>query len=165
MVRKISHDVAVAVASAGTGQTPLIFQEGIGEYLLTVGKDTVADTIGQLGEPFGLDLCAFPDIDLQLFVQFSIMDLYAPGGVGADGPTPNCSWQDLQKGWDPDSIAQRYGPELTSFTDLKFNDVVSVKNSDLGITIGAITKIDELTVAAKKAAELQRVINQGLKDT
>ena len=103
-VRKIAYDAATYIVSGDKGQGALVHTSSVGDYLLDTLGDATGDAIGKLGEPFGLNLCQFPlyDLDLQVNLQLGLRSLY---GLGP--PTPECSWQDLKDGWDPERFTEK----------------------------------------------------------
>lgn len=156
-VQKLAYDTAVFVASGGKGQNSLIFQQGFGDYLLETLGDTVGELVHQLGEPFGLNLCGFPDINLQLFIQLGIRDLHG------SGPQSNCSWKDFKDGWSEEAFVNKYGKDGSKLLPEKFSDVLSVKNSDFGVAFGAIGKIDQLAAGVVGGAQAERLEGEGIK--
>lgn len=165
-VRKVAYDTAVYVASGGKGQSALIFQDGIDGYLGNVALDTAAEAIHQIGEPFGLNLCQLPDIRIQTFLQIGLREIYS------ESPTPNCTWTQFRSNigfdedgkWSPKVFEDKYGKNASKLIPQKFSDVVSVKQSDFGISLGAIGQIDRVTVGREQAAAIERIANQGIKD-
>ncbi|MBI5621319.1 hypothetical protein HY933_00440, partial [Candidatus Falkowbacteria bacterium] len=153
-IKKIAYDTAVAIANAGNGQTPLIIQD-FGGYINGAASETFGTLVDSLGDGIGLNLCQFPDVDLQLFVQIGLRDIYSQGP-----PKPKCDWKKFKNGWDPEQVGNRYKKKAQAFvkkyTDLKFNDMVSVKNSEFGITFDAIAKIDNEAFGSKELKEVER---------
>ncbi|PIT86488.1 MAG: hypothetical protein COU33_02895, partial [Candidatus Magasanikbacteria bacterium CG10_big_fil_rev_8_21_14_0_10_43_6] len=107
--RRLAYDTAIFVSSGGKGQNPLAFWQSGNDYLGSTLEDALADSIGELGKPYGLNLCQIPDLRFQVFLQFGLLDLYG----GTNGPQPNCTFQQLTEGglFDGDAWKQRYGTE------------------------------------------------------
>lgn len=156
--RKLAYDTAVLITSGATGQKSLIQEKGFSQYVFDELGNSAADAIGELGKEAGLNLCRFPDLNFRVFFQIGLRDLY---GVGP--PQPTCDWQGLKDGWDPNKFAAQYGGDLGQYIGEKFNASLSVKNSDFGIAMGAIAKIDALQVAIKDAKIAERLEGGGLK--
>ncbi|MBP9760771.1 MAG: hypothetical protein KBD15_00830, partial [Candidatus Magasanikbacteria bacterium] len=155
--RRLAYDTAVYVASGGKGQNPLAFWQSGNDYISSTLGDALADSIGELGKPFGLNLCQIPDLQFQVFLQFGLLDLYG----GTNGPQPNCTFQDLTNGglFDTDAWKQRYGTEEGLAET--FSAEISVRSSDFGIALGAIEQIDEIREQQKEAAVLERTEGEG----
>lgn len=160
--RKLSHDTAIYIASGGKGQGALIFKDGIGRYMENVALDTVGEAVGSLGQPFGLNLCQIPNPKLDISLRISLQSLY-PNGTE---PKPKCSWQELQNSWGNigNVMEKRYGPGGGKFVSETFNANLSVSQSDFGIALDAMAKLDNLYYTSKEVAEAQRIANQGIKD-
>ncbi|MBT3816965.1 MAG: hypothetical protein HOG08_01315, partial [Candidatus Magasanikbacteria bacterium] len=158
--RKLAYDTAVLVAHGGKGQGALAFKKGFGSYLEDTALDSVADGLGELGAPFGLNLCSVPDAQFNIFLQIGIPQLY-PSGKG--GPQPNCTWQDLKEGgiFDPGAWTERYG--TTEGLDRTFSSTVSVSNSSLGVAYGAMARVDQIRAEKKDAAKAERLEGLGFK--
>ncbi|MBU0661030.1 hypothetical protein KKG22_02510 [Patescibacteria group bacterium] len=156
--RKLAYDTANYVAHGGKGQSALVFQDGFGSYLEHEVYQSMADGLGELGKPFGLNLCAVPDAQFNIFLQIGIPQLY-PGS----GPQPNCQWQDLKNGgiFDPDAWTERYG--TTEGLDRTFSQTISVSNSSLGVALGAIAQVDRLREEKKESAKAERLEGNGFK--
>lgn len=157
--RKFAYDTAVLITSGATGQKSLIHEKGIVDYLGDTLLDSTAELIGELGEPFGLNLCQFPNVNLQIYLQIGLRNLY-----GAGPPQPNCSWQNLKDGWDPSVFAAQYGGDVTKYIAEKFSANLSVQNSDFGVALGAISNIDSITGKILDGKRLERELGQGFKD-
>jgi hypothetical protein len=132
-LNKIAYDAATYLASGGEGQGALIYEKGFGDYITGVLANTAGDAIGELGKPFGLNLCQFPNLDFQVFLQIGLRNLYELGP-----PQPNCGWQQLKDGWNPDKFAAKYGGDVGKYIGEKFSNSLSVKNSDFGVSLGAL---------------------------
>ena len=156
--RKMAYDAALYVAYGGKGQGALAFRDGIGTYLERTALDSVAAGIDKLGQPFGLNLCQVPNLQVQVFLQIGLRNIH---GVGP--PQTDCRWQDLKNGglFDPDAWEQRYGTK--EGLEETFATQLSVKNSDFGIAGGAIATLDRNKVQDKDAATAQRLEGSGFK--
>jgi hypothetical protein len=157
--RKLAYDSAMWVASGGKGQMPLAFWQNGNDHLESVLLDSAADAIGELGKPFGLNLCQIPDLRFQVFLQVGLRDLYG----GTKGPQPSCTFQQLTEGgiFDGGAWKQRYGTEEGLAET--FSAELSVRNTDFGVALGAIKQVDEIRALQKEAAIMERTVGQGFK--
>lgn len=155
--RRLAYDTATYVASGGKGQGRLIFDDP-GKYFSEVGGDAIASGIGELGKPFGLNLCQVPDLRVNLYLQVGLKMIYGQGP-----PTPNCRWQDLTNGgiFDTQAWDDRYG-STEKLADT-FSTSLSVDNTDFGVAMGAVAQVDRLRVQKEKAASDELIANQGFK--
>lgn len=157
--RKLAYDAAVSLAYADKGSGPLGYDTDWGEYFGQVAGDSLATTIGELGKPFGLDLCSVPNLQMQLFLQLGIPSIF-----GEQGPQPTCTWQRLTEGgiFDGDAWYERYG--TAEGRDETFSASLSVTNSDFGVGLGAIAAVDRNRAAASESRLLERLAGNGFKD-
>lgn len=155
--RKLAYDTALYVAYGGKGQGALAFQDGPGAYFEKVALDSAADAIGELGKPFGLNLCQIPDIRLNAYLQVGL------AGYTGVSPQPNCRWQDLRNGglFDGDAWKQRYGTEEGLAET--FSTTLSVNNTDFGVALGAIGAVNDRTARAEASARQERTEGEGFK--
>jgi hypothetical protein len=162
LVRKVAFDTARFLGSGGKGQAALIFQDGLGEYALKAMGDTAGEAIGSIGETFGLDLCQIPDPRIMISLQLGLNKDF----LGSGGGKSKCSWQDLRDSWGniDQVLEERYGPGGSKLASELFNANLNVDESDFGVGLEAIGKIDGLQRAAEAAANLERLIGEGLKD-
>ncbi len=158
-MRKLAYDTATYVASGGKGQGALAFQQGAGSYFKTVALDSVASTVEQFGSPFGLNLCKPPDLKFQVFLQVGIRKLYADPGQG--GPAPKCSWSDFQKNWD--GYADKFGDRAIDAASNAFSSALKVNQSDFGVALDLLGKVDRLNAEAVAGAETSRLEGKGFK--
>ncbi len=162
--RKIAYDTALYVANGGKGQSALIFKKGWGDYLSTVAGDAAGAAVSELGKSWGLDLCHFPNINLQLYLELSLRQ--------ASVPTTDCSWSDLTAAYGKDAWVKRYenvkntADRFTSQDKLlkEFGKAIRPGNSDFGISVGAILQVDRIKKEKKEAALQERTTNKGFKD-
>ncbi len=158
MTRKIAYDTAVYAATGFKGQKPLIFTDRWDEYLATEGGNAAATAIDQFGESFGLNLCGFPNVRLQAQVQIGLRTLYDQDQFGVSGPQPTCSWQQVSELWDAENYTKLGDSALNVFSD-----AISVRESDFGITLAAIEKIDRFQAVQQQAKFLERLEGKGYK--
>ncbi len=90
--QRIAYDSAVWLASGGTGQDALVFQDGFKKYLENTSLDAVGEVIGSIDLP-GFDLCRPPSLSSIMGIQLGIAQRF-------QRPTPRCSWNDLSSNWD-----------------------------------------------------------------
>ncbi len=163
-LRKIAYDSAMYLATGGKGQGSQIFGDSAGDYFAQVGRDSLAEGIGSLGEQFGLNLCQLPELDLQVSLQINLRSMYD----GTGGPKPNCDWQSLKNGWSSESFKSKYGKygEMFSSDDAlmkTFSDSIKTNNTDFGIAVGAMGALDRNKAAAETGANTSRLEGQGFK--
>nr|MBP9694877.1 hypothetical protein [Candidatus Magasanikbacteria bacterium] len=155
-MRKLAYDAATYIATAGPGQKPLFSQDNFGDYITATAGDAVGEAVGDLGKPFGLNLCQLPDIRLQVFLQIGLRDIYGQGE-----PKPSCSWQQLSDTWgDPGKYLAQFGDP--KYLAEHFSANLSVKNSDFGFAMGAIGRVDALQASAVAGATNQRLEGSGI---
>ncbi|MBD3311154.1 MAG: hypothetical protein GF349_01490, partial [Candidatus Magasanikbacteria bacterium] len=155
--RRVAYDTASWIAHGGKGQSALAFQAGFDTYLARTLGDSTASVIGDMFKGAGLNLCRPPDANVERYLQVSLSAYYDEFGPG---PEPSCTWQELTTNWNPDAIRAKYG-------DAKLEDVfinsISFKESDFGIALGAMAKIDRLRASAYEADLLERLEGDGFK--
>ncbi|MEK7623140.1 MAG: hypothetical protein AAB408_00530, partial [Patescibacteria group bacterium] len=156
-LNKIAYETAVLIATAGPGQKSLIAEKGFGDFLVDTAGDAAADGISELGKPFGLNLCQFPSLNFQVFLQIGIGNL---NGIGS--PQPDCTWQQFTNAWDPNKFAAKFGGNAAKFIAEKFSANLSVKNSDFGLALGAIGRVDALQASVTDGAKNQRLEGGGV---
>ena len=158
-MRKLAYDGAKYIASGGKGQEALAFKDGFGSYLKDTGGAALGSAIENLGKPFGLNLCSPPDIRVKASLQVGLDKIYnASNKTDGTAPAPDCTWTEFKNNWQDigdlyngDSISERFA--------------VSVKStqSDLGITLSSMSKLDKLLTAKQQAAILDRQEGNGFK--
>ena len=159
-MRKLAYDSAMYVANGGKGQGALAFKQGFGAYLETVALDSAADAIGELGKPFGLNLCKPPDLNFQVFLQIGLRGLYF--GDAAGGPQPNCKWQDMKGAWE--NVDEQYFGENGQLTSEKmFSNALRFENTDFGVAVGAVERVDRIQSKQVAGASAQRAEGEGFK--
>jgi hypothetical protein len=160
LARKVAFDTATYIGSAGKGQKPLIFTNNWDEYLSKEVGNAAATAIDQFGAPFGLNLCQFPDIRLQAQVQVGLRNLYDSKDVkNGGGPQPSCTWQQMSDSWSNADIAKEIGEGSLN----AFSDTLKVSQTDFGITLGALGKIDRLQGQMQQAKLFERLEGNGYK--
>lgn len=157
-MRKLAYDGAKYLASGGSGQGALAFQDGFGEYLKNTGDEAAGAAIEQLGKPFGLNLCTPPDIRYNIMLQVSLSNIYDQSG----GPQkPNCSWTKFSDTWfNEDYWKDNYtGDALAE----RFSASLDVTEGDFGVALSALGRIDRNVSEHKEANLLERMIGDGFK--
>lgn len=94
-MQKLSYDLAVSLASGGSGQMPLFSTEGWGDYLSNAALDAAGEFIGSFGDMVGVNFCAPPNPRLGLALQLQLAQTYADGL-----PPPSCEWSSIRSNWD-----------------------------------------------------------------
>lgn len=163
-MRKLAYDTAKYVASGGRGQSALVFEDGFDKYLSRTADAAVGEIIDELSDLTGLNLCAIPDPQFNLFLTIGIRGMYADGPPTAEG----CSWTDFRDAWDRESWQERfeqYGDQFDESLDQyltgEFLRTNTVEQSDFGIAFGAIAQVDRLVAQRREAATLDRIEGQG----
>ncbi|HBU07086.1 MAG TPA: hypothetical protein DEB09_03295 [Candidatus Magasanikbacteria bacterium] len=164
-IRRLAYDAATAAASASVGKKPVIFQEGFGTYLKNVGGDALADSINTFAQDtIGLNLCAPPNLNVQLNITLGLRSIYPPDPTGKGGPKPSCTWNQLEAG------ASAHGALVRDLANgdsnawsKSFSTNFSVDNSDFGIAMGAIERVDNFRAAQEAGAQLSRLEGMGYK--
>ena len=156
--KKLAYDAALALAYGGEGKGSLGFLDSPGDYFASVAGDALGEAVGELGKPFGLNLCQVPNLNVQLYFQIGIRSFYN------EGPKPNCTWQQLTEGgiFSLDAWTDRYG--TSKGLSESFSGNFSLSNTDLGVGLGAIAQVDQNRAEAEKGAEIERLLGQGFKD-
>lgn len=156
-MRRLAYDTATYLATGGKGQGALIFQDGAGTYFSNLGKNAAADAIDQIGKPFGLNLCENPNLDFQVFMKIGLRSLYVDYWGGVDVPEPSCDWQNLKlrDHW------ETYTAGVSA--EQAFTNALQFENTDFGITLGAIGKIDRIQQVEQMGAEIERLEGKGFK--
>lgn len=167
-LNKLAYDSAKYIASGGKGQGALAFKSGFVDYLATTASDAAATAITAFGSANGLNLCQPASIgvlkDLQTSLNHIYNDLnYRPGGgsgsgSGNAGPQPSCKWSEFQKNWE--AVPDMFGKDAISE---KFAVSLDSVQSDFGIALGALAKLDLLVSNEKEAATAARLEGNGFK--
>ncbi len=161
MLRKMAHDSAVWLASGGKGQSPLAYTSDIGSYMENVLGDAFGEAIGELGRPFGLDLCKVPDVKIDLAIKIGLRDR-SGGDQGVAKATPACNWNSFVKGWSKDAWTSKYGSSAA--LQQQFNaSLTADSESDFGIYLSSVNKIDNIVSKKAEAALARRAEGQGFK--
>ncbi|KKQ27987.1 MAG: hypothetical protein US42_C0003G0044 [Candidatus Magasanikbacteria bacterium GW2011_GWC2_37_14] len=162
-MRKMAYDTAMYVSSGGKGKGALAFKQGPAKYFENVAKDAAASAIEVFGEPFGLNLCQTPDLRVQVYLQVGLRNMYGDGGGGQTGPQPRCDWNKLSNSWSGEAFESKYGPGGRKFLAETFSNSLRVEDTDFGIALGAMGKIDRIKANAEAGAATERIEGQGYK--
>ncbi|EKD67318.1 MAG: hypothetical protein ACD_48C00481G0002, partial [uncultured bacterium] len=168
-MRTLAYDTATYIASGGKGQGSLIFEKPFDEYLAGVANNSVGEAIASLGQGFGVNLCAPPDLRLQAQLKMGLDRTYNPvsaagkslgntAGTSASGPQASCSWQQIKNNW-KDGID--VGVDINVAAE--FASEVNVLETDFGYALGAFQQLDSLKSAQKEAASLEALVGNGFK--
>lgn len=157
-MRKVAYDSAVWLASGGKGQAPLANTSDFGDYLENVAGNALGEGLDALGQPFGLNLCKVPDVKVDLAIKIGLRFR-----AGEPVNSPGCDWENLKKGWGTEAWKSKYG----SIDALQKQFNISLKadsDTDLGIYLQSVQKIDSIVSAQTEKATLERQEGQGFKD-
>jgi len=160
---QLAYDAANYLASGGKGQAALVYKQGFGDYLATVGADVAGDFIGSLSDDsffqsIGFDLCK-PSVPGNLLnIQLSLGNFFPGLQSNFERPRPKCDFQQVIANYD-----QLYTTLSNSEVSDYINASMSPAGNDLGISAEifgrSITKIASDT--AKK--QLDRAETGGFK--
>ncbi len=162
-MRKLAYDAATYVASGGKGQGALAFNKGAGAYFKDVALNSASTAISEFGKSFGLDLCKTPDLRVQMFIQVGLRNLYTLEAYGKGGPQPSCEWNQMSNAWSAEAFEKKYGPGGSKFMAETFSNALRVENTDFGIALGAMGKLDRIKAEAVAGAQSERIEGQGYK--
>ena len=154
-MRKVAYDTAVYIASGGKGQNPFANTSGMYDYLSQVGGGAVGTAVDSLGKGWGLDLCHIPDLKIDLALRIGLHYNY-----GTPPPPPACDLKTLEKNWGSDAWQSRYGSDIGK----TFTTSLSVDDTDMGIGLKTMEKLDRLYLTQTDSAKAQNIQNQGWKD-
>ncbi|MDD4477192.1 MAG: hypothetical protein PHY40_03480, partial [Patescibacteria group bacterium] len=159
---KIAYEGAVWMASGGKGQSPMAHTESFGDFMANVGDEAFGVALEELGEPYGLNLCEVPDPQIDLTLRLGI-GLNARAGTAQAQQIPNCSWSQFRENWSSaiDTWRSQYGSQDALLNQL--NDSISVDQSDVGIYLGALARINDRVVAEREGEAAQRTEDSGFK--
>src|SRR3989339_720376 len=156
--RKIAYDAAVWVASGGKGQQPLAFSKGFGAYMKDVGSASFGEAVSSIEDQFGVSICQIPDVKLDLALRIGIRGLNTvePKRQG------DCDFQTFTKNWSSENLKSKYG-SVEGLTK-QFNASLKTENTDFGVYLDSVAKIDEYTKKSREALLLDRQEGQGTKN-
>ncbi len=158
---KIAYDTATYVASGGKGQGALAFRQGFGQYLETTALDAVGNFIENFSEDaLGVNLCKIPDLNVVLNLTIGFRSIYLDG---KGGPQSDCSWQELRNNWSREAFEEKYGPGGSQFLAETFSGSLQVNNTDFGIALDTVARLDKIEARERDAAGLARLEGQGFK--
>ena len=163
-MEKIAYDTAQYIANGGKGQASLLFSKNWDDYLGQVAGDAAGAAVSELGKWAGLDLCKFPDINLQLYLQIGLRQM--------DAPSTDCTWKDLKATYGKDAWVKRYKNAKSTAQRFdssdkvlkEFSKAIKPGNTDMGIGVGALLEVDRIKKQREKSAEAERTTNRGFKD-
>lgn len=155
----LAYNTATYISSGGKGQGALAFKDGFGSFL----KKTALDSVGQFIEDFsedalGVGLCQIPDLNVALSLTLGFKTLYGQGG-----PKSDCSWQDFRNNWSEEAFEKKYGPGGSRFLAETFSASLKVNNSDFGIALDTVARLDKIEARKREDAKAEREEGQGFK--
>ncbi|MEK7516528.1 MAG: carbohydrate binding domain-containing protein, partial [Patescibacteria group bacterium] len=154
VAQKVAYDTAVWIASGGSGEESLVFQEGFGNYLKNTALDGVADIIGGLSGPWenlGFNLCSPSLPTISAKIQLGIANTYQP-------QPPKCSWQQLRSNYSAFSESVGSGEFLKGAADM-----FEFGGSDLSAAFQIGSKTAEISADKERDALLERLEGNGFK--
>lgn len=156
---KIAYDTANYIAHGGKGQSGLVFKQGFKDYIQTTALDAVGDFIANFStDALGVNFCQIPDPNVAIFLTIGFKSLY---GMGP--PKSDCSWQTLSNNWTREAFEERYGPGGSRFLAETFSASLKVSDTDFGIALNTISKLDQISAQTKGGANSERLEGAGFK--
>ena len=155
MVQQFAYDMAVAMASAATGQEPLIFQQSMGDYFQGILEDGAGEFIGTLSEEsfkqYGFDLCA-PSLDVLLGIQYLMINENKP-------PEPKCDWAQISANWEAFSDTFKDPRDFLNHFKLSFTP----SQNPINIAMTLNDRLEVFNTQKYTAGLMDRLIGQGYK--
>jgi len=158
---RLAYESAVAIATGGEGETPLISTYELKDAWSQFGLDIAGEAIGAisediLDETFGIefDLCA-PDPLLQFSLALGIKQAYKP-------QAPRCDFRDIQANWQ--AFTAQTLETATNPTEAvvkAFADGLRPGQNELSASIALNIKIHEKILLEKKLRAMEQTKNEG----
>ncbi|MBI4407332.1 MAG: VWA domain-containing protein [Candidatus Kerfeldbacteria bacterium] len=143
---KLAYDAAVFVASSGTGQQSLVYDQSVGDYLTDAGDAAAGGFIEGVATTAGLDAAGLCNPGDDFLINLTIG---LETNIGA--PTvyePACTLTELAGNWE-----EAYSdPDFSKFVQLQFDSTAN----PLGISLEAQNLTIVAQSEAEKAAEIER---------
>ncbi len=167
-MRKIAYDAAVYLGSAGKGQGALIYQQGGAGYFKSVGLDSVASAVDELGSPFGIKSLCNPNnpldasLKLEASIKVSLRKLYiTPEGP----PEPNCKWSTIENAIDTATAAAGTAAKLDGYDIAAYAMANSLKidETDIGKVFTMVATVEQQQAKALTAAQADLISGNGYK--
>ncbi|MEK7644595.1 MAG: hypothetical protein AAB390_04815, partial [Patescibacteria group bacterium] len=169
-INKLAYDSATYLASKASGQKPLVFQEGFGDYLTTVGKDSVATAVEELGQDVGrafgdksgFHFCQPSNPFILPSLMMGIKSMYPEFG-SKNGPAPKCTWSQLSKkigGLTSGETFENFGRDLAS---QQLAAGLKADQTDFGLALGYFRWVNDKVGKEQNDADLARMEGQGFK--
>ncbi len=98
VANRLAYDAAVAIASAGPGQTPQYEYRSIEDYGQDLWEDILGETIGELSE--GLDIIGIKYNVCAPTSPFKRLDLQLGIAASVQRPEPTCNFREIQSNWE-----------------------------------------------------------------
>ncbi|MBU1705266.1 carbohydrate binding domain-containing protein, partial [Patescibacteria group bacterium] len=97
LLDRLAYEAAVAIASLGAGETPLIVQKEGQDLWADIGMDVAGEFVGGLSDMstdfVGFNLCAPPNPLVRMSIQLGIKQAYQP-------PEPKCDILKVGQNWE-----------------------------------------------------------------
>ncbi len=161
VLKKLTYESAVWLASGGKGQTPFADTKTFTNYLGDVLNDAGGRAIEELGRPGGFNLCKIPDVKTDLALRLGLRLSFNPTPTDL-AKQPSCTFTDFQKNWSAESWKSKYGDTFSAGSiEKQFNAALDVDQTGLGIALIGAQKINDQINKAVSGATNERVANQG----
>ncbi|MFH1404689.1 MAG: hypothetical protein ABIH21_01160, partial [Patescibacteria group bacterium] len=141
---KVAYDSAVWVASGGTAEQPLIWNQPPDKAFKEFRDDFLGEALGTLNEEledidFGFDLCAPPDPLILLNIALGVRGVYDP-------PKPKCDIRKVASNWENAAMSiynkgKAMSDDPGKFVLNEFTKMLRPGQNEISATIGINTKI------------------------
>lgn len=166
-LNKVAYDLAVGIATADKGQTPLIFQDPFGSYLENVASESFGTMLDEFGRKAGINFCAPSNEGVMLLLNIGIRNLYSP----LNAPTPPaCNWQKFKGNWagffeeNSKAMNEWFGnPDFPIGVEVAFNQSLNIQDSDMGILLNGMRVITSRVSNDVTGAQAERQEGGGIK--
>lgn len=136
VTQRVAYDAAVSIATAGSGQTPLINPQQPGAYATSLLQDTAGEALGALSGALAdinvkFNVCA-PEASLpKLALQLGIASKFT------SQPKPLCSFQSIQDNWQGflSQSLQQGTQNADEFVLTQFARAINPQSTDLTVGI------------------------------
>ncbi len=159
---RIAYDAAVAIATAGNGEEPLIELRDPMRYLEDLGKDVVGagiDALNQSLEAVNIhfDLCAPKAPLVKLSLQLGIRSAY-------DRPEPDCDFQELTENWEAFTASTIFSASPDEAALFQFSATMNPRTTDLSSAITLLDQIYTDEALTKSSSFAEYLANNGYKN-
>ncbi len=155
VIRKVSYDAAVWIASGGKGQGAMAQTKSFGKYLEDVAGEAGGSAIEELSSKAGMNLCKVPDLKIDLAIKVGLRKDFVGG---ANPKKPACTVAEFAKNWSTGLSKFSKPEELTKAFNLS---LTTEESSDFGIYGEAREKIGNKVAVQKEGKTFEREEGEG----